>query len=112
MPRSTCHRLGSLRSFPFGKLRVRMTWPSRLRRSDTLRHMRRLLVLSVLFAANVHAQTVSLDQRVDKLLARMTLEEKLGQLSQYVMDQPEWLPAREKGLVGSILNGGDARRIN
>ena len=42
----------------------------------------------------------------------MTLEEKLGQLSQYVPDQPEWTPAVDKGLAGSILNSGGAAQVN
>jgi beta-glucosidase len=75
--------------------------------------MRRLIIAcTVLFTATIHAQPLSIDRRVDRLLARMTLEEKLGQLSQYVMEQPEWAPALEKGLVGSILDGGNAARIN
>ena len=34
----------------------------------------------------------------------MTIEEKLGQLTQLVPDQPEFAPALQKGLVGSVLN--------
>src|SRR2546425_11798632 len=56
--------------------------------------------------------TLAVDARVDQLLSRMTLEEKLGQLNQYVEDQPEFQPALEKGLVGSILSTGGAARIN
>src|SRR5712691_6767809 len=56
--------------------------------------------------------TLAVDARVDQLLSRMTLEEKLGQLSQYVEDQPEFQPALEKSLVGSILSAGGAARIN
>src|SRR5258708_4156688 len=50
--------------------------------------------------------------RVDQLLSRMTLEEKLGQLTQLVPDQPEFPRALEKGLVGSILNDGGPAKIN
>ena len=42
----------------------------------------------------------------------MTLEEKLGQLTQLVPDQPEFAPALEKGLVGSILNSGGVEQVN
>ena len=58
------------------------------------------------------AQQSSAEARIDALLRRMTIEEKLGQLTQYVPDQPEFKPALEKGLVGSILNSGPAARIN
>jgi beta-glucosidase len=75
--------------------------------------MRRFLFLSILFFAySSSAQQNDIDARVDKLLAQMTLEEKLGQLTQLVPDQPEFSPALAKGLVGSILNGGDATQIN
>src|SRR5712691_3400571 len=56
--------------------------------------------------------TLAVDARVDQLLSLMTLEEKLGQLSQYVEDQPEFPRALEKGLVGSILNDGGPAKIN
>ena len=42
----------------------------------------------------------------------MTLEEKLGQLTQLVPDQPEFAPALQKGLVGSILNSGGFEQVN
>jgi beta-glucosidase len=75
--------------------------------------MRRFVVLSILFFAIAsHAQQNDIDARVDRLIAQMTLEEKLGQLTQLVPDQPEFSPALAKGLVGSILNGGDATQIN
>ncbi|HEX9502006.1 MAG TPA: glycoside hydrolase family 3 N-terminal domain-containing protein, partial [Thermoanaerobaculia bacterium] len=50
--------------------------------------------------------------RVDQLLSRMTLEEKLGQLTQFVPDQPESRPALEKGLVGSMLGAIGAEQTN
>src|SRR5712691_10077078 len=52
------------------------------------------------------------DARVEKLLARMTLEEKLGQLGAFVQDQPEFQPALQKGLVGSMLHNGGAAQTN
>ncbi len=42
----------------------------------------------------------------------MTLEEKLGQLTQFVPDQPESRPALEKGLVGSMLGAIGAEQTN
>jgi beta-glucosidase len=67
--------------------------------------MRFLAIL--LFAATAHAQV-----DIDQLIRRMTLEEKLGQLSQYVPDQPEFQPALKAGHVGSILNSGGAKNVN
>jgi len=69
--------------------------------------MRRFFVVSSLFLAiTSHAQQKDIDARVERILAQLTLEEKLGQLTQLVPDQPEFSPALSKGLVGSILNGG------
>src|SRR5438552_3126007 len=47
-----------------------------------------------------------------ELLSRMTLEEKLGQLTQLVPDQPEFQPALQKGLIGSVLSLGGAAQTN
>jgi beta-glucosidase len=68
------------------------------------------VVLLLLLTLTAGAQTR--EQRVEALLARMTLEEKLGQLSQYVPDQPEFIPALEKGLVGALLNTGGVAQVN
>jgi len=59
------------------------------------------------------AQRPAAEPQIDSLLARMTLEEKLGQLNQVSVDgQPnaEQLDLARKGLVGSFLNlaGADA----
>ncbi len=64
-------------------------------------------ILFIFFSVAAHAQ-----ERVERLLARMTLEEKLGQLTQMVEDQPEFRPALEKGLVGSVLIGLGAAQTN
>lgn len=42
----------------------------------------------------------------------MTLEEKLGQLTQLVQDRPEFKDLAAKGLIGSILNSGTAAQSN
>ena len=75
-------------------------------RSKGLAH----LPLALLFASTLAAQPA--EERIDALIARMTLEEKLGQLSQYVPDQPEFGPAVTGGRVGSILNGSGAASAN
>src|SRR5256884_3700499 len=53
------------------------------------------------------AQRSAAEGKIDSLLARMTLEEKLGQLNQLSVDNqptPEQLDLVRKGLVGSFLN--------
>src|SRR5947199_2090967 len=53
------------------------------------------------------AQRSAAEGKIDSLLARMTLEEKLGQLNQLSVDNqptPEQLELVRKGLVGSFLN--------
>src|SRR5205809_3822650 len=58
-------------------------------------------MLTLLFAVALHS-----DPRVDQLLAKMTLEEKVGQLTQVVEDQ---LP---NPLAGAILSSSGAAHIN
>src|SRR2546430_12547795 len=64
------------------------------------------------FLISLSTLALQAQDRVEQLLSRMTLEEKLGQLTQLVKDQPEFMPALEKGLVGSILNDGGAAQTN
>src|SRR6266576_2395082 len=61
----------------------------------------------VLFGAWPVSAQRSAEPKIDSLLARMTLEEKLGQLNQLSVDnQPsaEQLEMVRKGLVGSLFN--------
>src|SRR5947199_2235804 len=63
--------------------------------------------LALLSAGPASAQRSAADQKIDSLVARMTLEEKLGQLNQLSVDQqptPEQLALVRQGLVGSFLN--------
>src|SRR5436309_3458117 len=63
--------------------------------------------LALLSAGPASAQRSAADQKIDSLVARMTLEEKLGQLNQLSVDQqptPEQLALVRSGLVGSFLN--------
>src|SRR5216110_3591676 len=58
-------------------------------------------------SATLAAQTPAPVRNIDSLLARMTLEEKLGQLNQLSVNQqptPEQLDLVRKGLVGSLFN--------
>lgn len=84
------------------------------------RHTCLLLVLSLLIQAlSVAAQTprTSVERRINSLLARMTLEEKIGQLQQLDGEangnyRPEHLELVRKGLLGSTLNVRGAERSN
>ena len=77
-------------------------------------------VLSVLLLVNPvsHSQGPrNVEQRVNALLAQMTLEEKLGQLQQLDGEgngnfRPEHLELIRKGLLGSTLNVRGAQRTN
>jgi len=69
----------------------------------------RILLSIALILVSIATQA---QDRVDQLLSRMTLEEKLGQLTQLVKDQPEFPPALQQGLLGSILNDGGAAQTN
>src|SRR6266704_1219849 len=63
--------------------------------------------LALFTAGPASAQRSAAEQKIDSLLARMTLEEKLGQLNQLSVDNqptPEQLELVRKGLVGSFLN--------
>lgn len=69
-------------------------------------------LIPFLFAFNIHAQiyldsTASIDDRVNDLLGRMTLEEKVGQMTQidlsHVLNNPEIVA---NYYLGSLLSGG------
>src|SRR6187401_542858 len=77
-------------------------------------------VLSVLLfvSPTSHSQGPrNVEQRVNALLAQMTLEEKLGQLQQLDGEgngtfRPEHLELARKGLLGSTLNVRGAKQVN
>ena len=79
-----------------------------------------LMIVCVLLAAiaPVRSQRArDVEQRVNALLAQMTLEEKLGQLQQLDGEangnfRPEHLELIRKGLLGSTLNVRGAQRTN
>lgn len=66
------------------------------------------------------ADATGLDTQVENLLQRMTLEEKIGQLTQYSEGQPTGPERRvidceamiARGQIGSLLNMADVRKIN
>src|SRR5437763_7111265 len=67
------------------------------------------IVAALCFLAAVSAPA---EDRVNALLAHMTLQQKLGQLTQLVEDRPEFQSALEHGRVGSVLNSGGAEKTN
>ena len=87
--------------------------------SRTLRFTLLLLCIFSCFLFPVtHSQAPrDVEQRVNSLLAQMTLEEKLGQLQQLDGEangnfRPEHLDLVRKGLLGSTLNVRGAQRTN
>ena len=83
---------------------------------------RRILMLAVL-AAVVSCQerktttvgsTPEIEQRVEQLLSRMTLVEKIGQMNQVSAggDVANYADALRKGQIGSILNEVDPVKVN
>lgn len=54
----------------------------------------------------------SLETRVGELLSRMTVSEKIGQMSQRNCDSPDLHQAIREGRVGSVLNLVDVNAIN
>ena len=77
-----------------------------------------LALFSCFLLPTSHSQRPQdVEQRVNALLARMTLEEKLGQLQQLDGEgagnfRPEHLDLIRKGLLGSTLNVRGAQRTN
>lgn len=67
----------------------------------------RLILTSLVITATMHAQTPSTPDRVETLLANLTLDEKLGQLTQGVIHTPEHVEAAladvRDGRYGSFI---------
>lgn len=72
----------------------------------------RMAWLVLLLSLAASAQPRPDDRRIDELLAKMTLEEKLGQLSQYVPDEPQFEEELAHGRVGSMLGVTGAAKAN
>ena len=75
------------------------------------------LVLSAPPSDSHSQRSEDIEKRIDALLAKMTLEEKLGQLQQLDGEgngnfRPEHLELIRKGLLGSTLNVRGAQRTN
>jgi len=80
-----------------------------------MRHIFIALAACFTFAVSIHAYALTIDEKVEALLAKMTLEEKAGQLNQYSgyeiitgdIDESKISQRNllvKKGLVGSVLN--------
>src|SRR5215470_2188278 len=75
------------------------------------------LLLIVAPTSSHSKQATNVEDRVNALLAKMTLEEKLGQLQQLDGEgngnfRPEHIELLRKGLLGSTLNVRGAKRTN
>jgi beta-glucosidase len=88
-------------------------------RKGTKRNFGSALCLCVLMLlpALASAPQPDIEKRIDALMSRMTLEEKLGQLQQLDGDangdyRPEHIELVRKGLLGSTLNVRGAKRTN
>jgi beta-glucosidase len=57
-------------------------------------------------------ESVSLETRLGKLLSRMTMAEKIGQMSQVNWDKAGLHQAIKDGRVGSVLNEVDVEKVN
>ncbi len=68
-------------------------------------------------ARSVSSKDAQIEQKINALVAKMTLAEKLGQLQQFDGDangtyRPEHLELARKGLLGSTLNVRGAKQTN
>jgi beta-glucosidase len=77
------------------------------------------ILLSLLFTSSNYAQknNAEIERKVNALLAKMTLAEKLGQLQQLDGEangnfRPEHLEMARKGLLGSTLNVRGVKNVN
>ena len=78
-----------------------------------MRSVHRSILSALLFvAATLPAAAQPIDQRVEALLTRMTLEEKLGQLIQITPPREGGPELLARGGVGCIFNLGGAEQIN
>lgn len=76
------------------------------------RRLAAALVVSSSVSGAAGAQARAVERRIDDLLARMTLDEKVGQLTQYSGFSDDRAAAIRAGRVGSLLNVTGAERTN
>ena len=72
------------------------------------------VVCNLLLLSVAYAQALGVDQRVESLLEKMTLEEKIGQMNQLNFDNldDDLLNSVKKGNIGSLLNVWNATTVN
>ena len=91
--------------------------------NETMKCIRILFLALILFAVTACQEkkqnttigtTPEVERRVEKILARMTLSEKIGQMNQVSAggDVSNYADALRKGQIGSILNEVDPVKIN
>ena len=71
-----------------------------------------VLLLASSLPGAASSQTSAIDQRIDDLISRMTLDEKVGQLVQYSGFNEDRAAAIREGKVGSLLNVTGAENTN
>src|SRR5687767_4034692 len=76
-----------------------------------MRLLRPLVTLLLVFAA-APASAQNNANRVDDLLSRMSLDEKVGQLVMTGIDSPLGLDFLERGAAGSLISFNDAKAIS
>ena len=76
-----------------------------------MKRVRFILSIAVLLAATSCAAQTETDKKVDELLSKMTLQEKIGQMNQ-LSGGAELKNEAAAGNVGSILNCTDVKAIN
>ena len=87
-----------------------------------MNHIRNLLLTSLLLASFSCAEhkpstvgsTADVERRVEQILSRMTLAEKIGQMNQVSAggDVSNYADALRQGQIGSVLNEVDPEKIN
>ncbi|NPD47094.1 carbohydrate-binding protein [Lentimicrobium sp. S6] len=70
-----------------------------------------LILLSLIFSITAFAQTLSVDEKVDSLLQLMTLEEKIGQMTQAERGALETITDISYYSLGSLLSGGGSTPV-
>ena len=70
------------------------------------------VLFTICFVEGSFAQTNQIESKIDSLLSRMTLEEKIGQLNQFAGTNKQRDELVEEGKVGSFLGVKGAAEIN